>query len=587
MNNILKISVIIPTYNRLNKGLIKCIYSVLNQKTKPYEIIIVDDGSTDGTRDYFEKKIFPKKIIYHFIKHTGNPAYVRNYGIKRSKGNYIAFIDSDDVWLKHKLFEQIKIIKNKKYKFVCSNAYLSNNHHQYFNSFFFNIDTDSLFYSNKIINSSVLIEKELLLKSNLYPESKLFYAIEDYALWIKLSIFNKFFYINEPLLIYSNNNRDRISLKNNNLKIFLQFINLIFFSIFLLIKKNKINLLLKLIRSIYSKILNKFKSYLFIFYKKLFQINKKTYFKNKVSIIMPVHNSEKYLAEAIESILNQTHKNFEFLIMDDCSNDKTSEIIEFYKKLDPRIISFKNNKKKGISFSLNKLIKKTRGDFIARMDSDDISKLNRINYQLNFLKNNNKVDVLSNGIEYFGYSKKTVKYNRPSLSAQNLKTILFFFNPINHPTILFRRKIKYLFKYQSKNNGFEDWILWINLIYQGINIYCDKKTLLKYRIHKNINTTKFNKQNLIDFMNLEIKRHLNLKKIISFEFNEFKNDCFHKYLNQFKTDKFNHDLNDISVYNKVLTNKIFIIFKFKFMIKNFLTIFKIICKRYFFKETYY
>ena len=128
MNITLKISVIIPTYNRLNKGLIDCLHSVLNQKFKPYEIIIVDDGSTDGTRDYFEKQIFQKKVNYHFINHTGNPAYVRNYGIKRSKGNYIAFIDSDDVWLKHKLFEQIKIIKSKKCKFVCSNAYLSNNH---------------------------------------------------------------------------------------------------------------------------------------------------------------------------------------------------------------------------------------------------------------------------------------------------------------------------------------------------------------------------------------------------------------------------------------------------------------------------
>ena len=426
MDNTLKISVIIPTYNRLDKGLKECLHSVLNQKFKPYEIIIIDDGSTDGTRDYFEKKIFQKKINYHFIKHTGNPAYVRNYGIKRSKGNYIAFIDSDDVWLKHKLFEQIKIIKSKKYKFVCSNAYLSNSHHQYFNSFFFNINTDSLFYSNRVINSSVLIEKELLLKSNLYPESKLFNAIEDYALWIKLSIYNNFFYINEPLLIYSTNNSDRISLKNNGLKIFLQFINLNFFSIFLLIKKNKFNLLLKLISSIFIKILNKFKSCLFLFYKKIFQINTKRYFKNKVSIIMPVHNSEKYLAESIESILNQTHKNLEFLILDDCSNDKTSEIIEFYKKLDSRIISFKNNKKKGISYSLNKLIKECSGDFIARMDSDDICKLDRIKYQLNFLKNNGKVDVLSSGIEYFGYSKKIVKYNQPSLSAQNLKTILFF-----------------------------------------------------------------------------------------------------------------------------------------------------------------
>ena len=93
--------------------------------------------------------------------------------------------------------------------------------------------------------------------------------------------------------------------------------------------------------------------------------------KSLISVLMPVYNVEKYLQEAIESILNQTYSNFEFLIINDGSSDKSGEIINSYN--DSRIVYLQNNKNKGLVYTLNYGISLAKGEYIARMDGDDIS----------------------------------------------------------------------------------------------------------------------------------------------------------------------------------------------------------------------
>lgn len=115
----MKISVIIPTYNRPKKLEI-AIKSVFNQTIKPKEIIVVDDGS--------DKKIPPaitasKKIIYISSTHSGLPAVNRNIGIKKATGDWIAFLDDDDSWVKNKLERQLITIKQQQADLVCSNAW--------------------------------------------------------------------------------------------------------------------------------------------------------------------------------------------------------------------------------------------------------------------------------------------------------------------------------------------------------------------------------------------------------------------------------------------------------------------------------
>src|ERR1022692_2199628 len=106
-----------------------------------------------------------------------------------------------------------------------------------------------------------------------------------------------------------------------------------------------------------------------------------------ISVVMPVFNSELYLAEAIESILDQTYRDFEFLIMNDGSTDNSLKIIKKYAWIDQRI-HFWTHSNKGVTVTLNDLLKKSHCDLIARMDADDISLPERFEKQIDFLHNN-------------------------------------------------------------------------------------------------------------------------------------------------------------------------------------------------------
>ena len=101
---------------------------------------------------------------------------------------------------------------------------------------------------------------------------------------------------------------------------------------------------------------------------------------------MPVFNAENFISSAIQSILNQDYANIELIICNDNSNDRTLEIIKFYQLISERITLISNKKRLGVAESLNKLMKKANGDYIARIDSDDISLQGRISYQVKKLK---------------------------------------------------------------------------------------------------------------------------------------------------------------------------------------------------------
>ena len=108
----------------------------------------------------------------------------------------------------------------------------------------------------------------------------------------------------------------------------------------------------------------------------------------KISVIMPVYNTASFLKEAIDSILNQTFIDFEFIIIDDFSDDWSYEILKNYQEKDNRIKLFRNEKNMWISFTRNKLISLTSTNYILSQDSDDISLDNRLELSYNFLENN-------------------------------------------------------------------------------------------------------------------------------------------------------------------------------------------------------
>ena len=118
-----------------------------------------------------------------------------------------------------------------------------------------------------------------------------------------------------------------------------------------------------------------------------------------VSVIMPAYNAEKWIAEAIDSILNQTYDNIELIVWDDGSTDGTWGILKEYSSSNTRIYGTPKNS--GVTYALNRLIEKSKGKYIARMDADDIAMPDRIEKQVKYLQNGLSVDVVGSGVRLF------------------------------------------------------------------------------------------------------------------------------------------------------------------------------------------
>lgn len=204
-------SIVIPTYNS-SKTISETILSVLNQNYKNFEIIIVDDGSTDNTVKIV-KSIIDRRIRVFKIKRSGGPAKPRNYGIKKSKSNWICFLDSDDFWKKNKLYVLSKLINKKNFDILCHNEYILKLNKKRiiakYGPFKKNFYKDLLINGNLLSTSATMIRKKFLIKKNLkFNESKKFVSVEDYDLWMLFAKKKaKFLFIPNILGTYTIHNR--------------------------------------------------------------------------------------------------------------------------------------------------------------------------------------------------------------------------------------------------------------------------------------------------------------------------------------------------------------------------------------------
>lgn len=178
---------------------------------------------------------------------------------------------------------------------------------------------------------------------------------------------------------------------------------------------------------------------------------------------MSVFNGEKHIEDAIESILNQTFRNFEFIIVDDASFDNSLKIIQKYAAIDNRITLIKNLRNIGLTKSLNKSIKISKGDFIARQDVDDISLLNRLKNQYDYLLENHKYSFCGCN----GTIKETGKNLVQFFELHEIKNNLIIQNCFTHSTILIRAQIFKKYGYYNENYRYgQDYELWCRLIYK-------------------------------------------------------------------------------------------------------------------------
>lgn len=200
--------------------------------------------------------------------------------------------------------------------------------------------------------------------------------------------------------------------------------------------------------------------------------------EKKVSVIMSTYNTEEeFLRESIESILNQTYKNLELIIVcDGCERDY--KIISTYN--DSRIKTICHDKNKGLPCSLNEAIDISNGEYIARMDSDDISVKNRIEEQVKFLEENQEIDICGTSAKLFGSrnKKKTIYLN----GIEEIEIQLLYKATLIHPTVMIRKKIFEEFKYNEEFRYSQDFELWSRVI-QKYKIAFMPFVGLNYRIH--------------------------------------------------------------------------------------------------------
>jgi len=231
---------------------------------------------------------------------------------------------------------------------------------------------------------------------------------------------------------------------------------------------------------------------------------------NKISVLMTVYNDYLFLEEAINSILVQTFSDFEFLIVVEFnSSPKVIKIIEKYKSIDSRIKIFYNSKKLGISGSLNKGIRLSSCEYIARMDSDDVCIENRLERQLKFMENNKSITILGTNATFIDeHGKKIGKRDDYPISDELIKSNLIFYCVLRHPTIMLRKKniIDNNLFYDESYFATEDYELW-NRAVKKVKFANMNEVLLEYRWY-NFNATHTRDKEGIFNYNKVIKRNL-------------------------------------------------------------------------------
>ena len=182
-----------------------------------------------------------------------------------------------------------------------------------------------------------------------------------------------------------------------------------------------------------------------------------------ISIGIPFYNAEKYLENAIFSVLAQTYKCWELILIDDGSSDSSLAIANMYAKKDLRIRVFSDGRNKKLPYRLNQIIEESTGDFIARMDADDIMHPERLEKQLSFLETNKRYDLVSTGLVSIDNDNIVKGYRKVESLYDDFLSIKTSY-PIVHPSIMARRSWFERNKYSEEYPRAEDFELWTRTI---------------------------------------------------------------------------------------------------------------------------
>ncbi|PJJ30942.1 glycosyltransferase [Lacrimispora celerecrescens] len=405
MNKLPKISVIIPFYNRIEL-LKESINSVLNQTYQDFEIILVDDGSTEDIKD-IELLANQKQKIRLYTQENKGVSAARNFGISMAKGEFIAFLDSDDLFLPEKLEKQINFMEENDYLISHTSYECFSNDNRRIRVMDSGMERGNLFkrflYCCRVATPTVMLKKELLDKFD-QPFCTKFHIGEDVCLWIDLAYQYEIGGIDEILtsVRYSDTtaaldlNKQRMGLTNilshimsrpeyaNNEHEIAKLVNAL-----------NIQYEMARIQAEQAERINNIRENLKSYHKKIEVEQKEKGFFPKISIVIPVYNGANYMREAIDSALFQTYPNIEVVVVNDGSTDggQTDKIARSYGDY----ISYYIKENGGVATALNYGINKMTGEYFSWLSHDDMYTPKKIENQIKELTNCDDKETLIMG----------------------------------------------------------------------------------------------------------------------------------------------------------------------------------------------
>ena len=205
-----------------------------------------------------------------------------------------------------------------------------------------------------------------------------------------------------------------------------------------------------------------------------------------VSVLMPVRNAEKFLERSLESIQNQSFSNIEFVLVDDGSEDCSSQILEAYAAKDNRIVVLKNESPQGLTRSLNLGLKICRGEFLARIDADDFSRKDRLLKQFTHFQRDDKLIVLGTNARYIDDAGRSLGVSDMPLRDQSIRALMFIINPFIHSSVMLRASTvkTYGLYYNENYSAAQDYEFWVRLSQFG-KLGNLGARLTELRIHSN------------------------------------------------------------------------------------------------------
>lgn len=581
------VSIVIPLYNA-KKYIKECLDSILLQSYSDFEIIIVDDFSTDGSKDIVFS--YKDERIKYFLNEKKGCANARNYGLSKASGDFVYFLDSDDYLESNMLNVCVNHIKD------CDLCVFTN--HIYCKQSAGVINTTSLDdrlkeqeFTKDIYDKLYLLtnpnawtklfKRSFLLENNLYFED-LPMANDLTFTYSALACSKKIAFLNQPLVYYRINHGTNISAKRDNIAAFFKaikalYLRLLSLGIFDLVKD-----------SFYKRIKSSFlyeKSFCTLKYEEIEKIIEKI-FKDynelkhffllqcpKISVIICVYNKEEFINRCLDSIINNTLKQVQIIIINDGSTDKSLNIIRNYN--DYRISIF-NQTNQGLAIARNEGIKKANAKYVFFLDADDFIHKNCLAKLYKKMQANNLDMCMYKASNYIEESKKIEKNPYYSLEVfeNNFKDI---FSYKDCKDFITRIAVSSCLTAYKKDFLLENDIFFINerLCYED-NLFFAKALFNAKRIsllRKNIYYRSINNKsitaNINDNFQDRIKMTILLMKLLK-QMN-IENDIFYKYLYSYVGilfniyNKFDNHLKSKYKYELLLS---FFILNMKYKLKN-------------------